>query len=107
MKSRQISCFLSAAKIVLLTSQGNVHGRIAPVPPILDQELIDAVSALVRSADAYRVLLFKIADQALAKLDENESASHPAVVTLVENENVLNLADKVIDALRDQLGIDD
>lgn len=78
-----------------------------PIPPILDSELIAAVSALAKSAQVYRTLLYKILDQQLAALTAEERGTYPAVQLLLEEENNLNLADRVINAWREQLGTDD
>jgi len=78
-----------------------------PIPPILDPELIAAVSALAKSAQVYRSLLYKILDQQVAVLPQEERNAHPAVRLLLEEENNINLADRVIDAWRQQLGIED
>jgi hypothetical protein len=66
-----------------------------PIPPILDEELLEAVSALVAAAHSYRSVLF-LAAKAEPKIFD----------LMMEHENLLNLSDTVINAWRKQLGLD-
>jgi hypothetical protein len=67
-----------------------------PIPPITNEDLLMAVSSLTRAAHSYRSVLFIVAD------------ANPDVFPLILNhEDLLNLADRVINTWRKQLGHDD
>ncbi len=67
-----------------------------PITPILDEELLEAVSALVGAAHGYRSVLFLAAE------------AEPKVFDLMmKHESLLTLSDTVINAWREQLGLDD
>jgi len=66
-----------------------------PIPPILDKVLLEAVSALVGAAHSYRSVLFLAAE------------AEPKVFDLMmKHESLLTLSDTVINAWREQLGLD-
>jgi hypothetical protein len=66
-----------------------------PIPPILDKELLEAVSALVGAAHSYRSVLFLAAE------------AEPKVFDLMmKHEALLTLSDTAINAWRAQLGLD-
>jgi hypothetical protein len=66
-----------------------------PIPPILDEELREAVSALAAAAHSYRSVLFLAAD------------TEPKILELlVMHEDLLKISDSVINAWRQQLGLD-
>ena len=66
-----------------------------PIPPILSNELLEAVSSLVRAADSYRRVLFLVADKNKAAFD-----------AMMKHEDLLHVCDDVINAWRKQLGHD-
>jgi hypothetical protein len=66
-----------------------------PVPPILDNDLLEAVSSLVRAADPYRSVLFLVAEE-----------NRQVMTTILKHEELLNLCDRVINGWRKQLGQD-
>lgn len=66
-----------------------------PIPPILDGELLEAVSSLVRAADSYRRVLFSVAQN-----------NPDAFAAIMKHEDLLHLSDAVINAWRNQLGHD-
>jgi hypothetical protein len=66
-----------------------------PIPPILDEELLEAVSALASAARSYRSVLFLAAE------------AEPKVRDLMmKHEDLLNLSDSIINAWCEQLGLD-
>jgi len=66
-----------------------------PIPPILNEELLEAVSALAGAAHSYRSVLFLAAE------------AEPKVFALMmKHESLLTLSDTVINAWREQLGLD-
>ena len=66
-----------------------------PIPPILDEDLLNAVSALTRAAHGYRSVLFLAA------------VAEPKIFDLLsKHEDALHLADRVINGWRKQLGHD-
>jgi hypothetical protein len=66
-----------------------------PIPPILDIELLEAVSALVGAAHSYRSILFMAAE------------AEPKVFDLMmKHESLLSISDTIINAWREQLGLD-
>lgn len=72
-----------------------IQGTAPPIPPIVDPELLEAVSSLVGAADGYRKVLFLAAE------------ADPKVLDLVlRHEDLLHLCDQIIDAWRNQLGPD-
>jgi hypothetical protein len=68
---------------------------IPPIPPILSEDLIEAVSSLTRAAHTMRSVLFLAADD------------DPKVFDLImKHEELVQLADDVINAWRQRLGHD-
>ncbi len=49
------------------------------IPPIVDDELKTAVSALARAAQSYRMLLYKIIGDEIDELDEAARETNKAV----------------------------
>ncbi len=75
-----------------------------PIPTITDPDLIAAVSALARAGETYRKAFFLLAGRLLkAGGGDNEDFRH----VLAQCENLLNLADDVINAWKYQLGHED
>jgi hypothetical protein len=67
-----------------------------PIPPITKEDLLMAVSSLTRAALSYRSVLFIVAD------------ANPDVFPLIlKHEDLLNLADRIINTWRKQLGHDE
>jgi hypothetical protein len=67
-----------------------------PIPPILDQELLQAVSALARSADSLRSLLAHVAWK-----------NPKAIKRLVKHSDRLFICDAIISCWCQQLDLED
>jgi hypothetical protein len=68
---------------------------VPPIPPILSDELIEAVSSLVRAAHSYRSVLFLVAQDNPKAMD-----------VMMKHEDLLHVCDRVINGWRKQLGHD-
>jgi hypothetical protein len=74
-----------------------------PIPPITDPELLEAVSALTRSAQSFRKAFFLLSGRLLAAGDGDDEDLRHVVEEIGEP---LIIAPLVIDAWRKQLGHD-
>jgi hypothetical protein len=72
------------------------------IPPITDPELLEAVSALIRSAQSFRKASFLLSARLLTADDEDEDLRS----VVEEIGEPLIIAPLVIDAWRKQLGHD-
>jgi hypothetical protein len=73
-----------------------------PIPPITDPELLEAVSALIRSAQSFRKASFLLSARLLTADDEDEDLRS----VVEEIGEPLIIAPLVIDAWRKRLGHD-